>query len=123
VKVAGAPTARELEWRRVLAEQERSGLSVAEFARRRGISAGSLGWWRYVARRRAAESGARRRTQTRKEPRDRFVEVRLERKPRVGGPSTASFEVTLAGGCTVRVPAHFDEDALRRLLGVLQAPC
>lgn len=42
------PTARAAKWLRVLGEQERSGLSVAEFARRRGISAGSLGWWRYV---------------------------------------------------------------------------
>lgn len=123
---AAAPTMREVEWRRVLAEQERSGLSVAEFARRRGVSAGSLGWWRYVARRRAAERrGTQIRATGRRVKRGRFVEVRLAPERRGLGASVAgaSFEVVTPGGCMVRVPVHFDADVLRRLLTVLGASC
>jgi hypothetical protein len=119
------PTVRELEWSRVLAEQERSGLSVAEFARRRGISPGSLGWWRYVARRRAAERGAEVRATLGWAERDRFIEVRVDRAR--GEVEThamhGAFEVVVPGGCVVRVPAHFEADGLRRLLAALGAPC
>ena len=34
-----------------------------------------------------------------------------------------AFEVVLPGGCVVRVPAHFEAAALRRLLATLGAPC
>jgi hypothetical protein len=120
------PTVRELEWSRVLAEHERSGLSVAEFARRRGISAGSLGWWRHVARRRSAEPrGAKARATRGRAERDRFVEVRVA--PARGEIAVDAmrglFEVVVPGGCVVRVPAHFEADALRRVLAVLGTRC
>jgi transposase-like protein len=121
----GVPTTRQLEWQRVLAEHERSGLSVAEFARRHGISPGSLGWWRYIARRRAAErSGTETRTRVGRAAQGKFVEVRVEPEQGVEiDVMRGGFEVVLPGGCVVRVPAHFEAAALRRLLATLGAPC
>ena len=120
----GVATVPEFEWRRVLAEHERSGLSVAEFARRRGISAGSLGWWRHVARRRAAEQRGTKARATRPE-RDRFVEVRVSpaQGEVAGDASRGMLEVVVPGGCVVRVPAHFEVDALRRLLAAFGTRC
>ena len=123
---SGVPTVREFEWRGVLAEHERSGLSVAEFARRRGISAGSLGWWRHVARRRAAEPrGPKVRATRGRSERDRFVEVRVApaRGEGAGNASRDRFEVVVPSGCVVRVPEHFEADVLRRLLAALGARC
>lgn len=37
---------RAAYWRRLLAEWERSGLSQAEFCRRRGLKAVNLAWWK-----------------------------------------------------------------------------
>jgi hypothetical protein len=38
--------ARERSWRRTIAEQARSGLSIAEFCRRRGLKPWTFRWWR-----------------------------------------------------------------------------
>lgn len=121
----GVPTTRQLEWQRVLAEHERSGLSVAEFARRHGISPGSLGWWRYITRRRAVEPSDRKaRARVGRRAHEGFVEVRVEREQGIEvDVMRGGFEVVVPGGCVVRVPAHFEAAALRRLLATLGAPC
>ena len=120
----GVPTIREFEWQGVLAEHERSGLSVAEFARRRGISPGSLGWWRHVARRRVAEQRGTT-AGVGRAARGGFVEVRVgSARGEVEPPALrGAFEVMVPGGCVVRVPAHFEADALRRLVAALGARC
>lgn len=94
------PTAREL-----LAEQERSGLTIAAFSRERGISAQRL----YEARRRRDRGGARR-------PRATFAPVTVveDRAPRL------AFEVELASGRRLRVPPGFDETDLARLVSALE---
>ena len=112
--------------RRVLADLDRSGLSVVEFARRQGLSPGALSWWRHVARRRA-EEGAGKRHQAPRSPKARaeFVEVRAE--PDSGNGATVdmadAFEVLVPGGCLVRVRGDFDATALRRLVTALGARC
>jgi transposase-like protein len=88
----------------VLAELERSGASLAAFARREGLSAERLYRWRA------------RLTKTRAT----FVEIR----PDVVVSATGGvLEVVLAGGRAVRVPSDFDEVALRRLIAVLEGAC
>lgn len=107
------PTAREREMRSVLRELERSGLGVTEFARQRGISPGTLGWWRHVLRQRG-------RGEAREAPDERgFVEVVVDG----GAAATSTFEVVLRSGSTVRVPSDFDAAALRRLIATLEAAC
>ena len=112
--------------RRVLADVDRSGLGLAEFARRQGLSSGALSWWRYVARRRAEErAGKRHQAPRRPKGRAAFVEVRAE--PDSGDGATVdaanAFEVLVPGGCRVRVPVDFDVTALRRLVTALGTRC
>ncbi len=56
-------TERARFWSRLLAEWERSGLSQAEFARRRGVQAVSFSWWKRKLR---VAKGQRRHQETEK---------------------------------------------------------
>lgn len=91
--------------RQVLAEQRASGLSVAAFARERGLSA----WTIYEWRRRLREQSADRR--------DELDLVQVTVAPPVTRSSTIAVE--LEAGLRVHVPAGFDAAELRRLLEVL----
>ena len=78
------------DWRRVLSRQAQSGLSIAEFCRREGLSPQSLSWWRWKLREErpaaipaAAPEGPR------------FVEIQLPGVP--GGDGGAVFEIVLPG--------------------------
>ncbi len=90
-----------------------SGLSAAEFGRRHGIPAGTLGWWRWKLR----SEGAPLRRRRKRLP--AFVEI-----PAVPvQPAPASreqLELELAD-VTLRIPADFDEQTLGRVLGVLRS--
>lgn len=101
----------ERRWRALIGEQERSGLSVGEFARRRGVSRATLYWWRSQLSRRVG----RRRT-----PKLVAVEVvGIED----GDASNGAFEVELTGGRRLRVPARFDAEALSRLIVAVERAC
>lgn len=104
-------------WRRILFEQRRSGLSVAEFCRRSGVAASSFFYWR---RRLAAGRRARRGVRT-------FVELALPtaagaRVP-AGGIETGvpRIELRLPGRRRIVVRAGFDRRTLLDLLSVLEA--
>ena len=89
----------------LLKELPKSGLSTAAFARSRGVPPWKLYNALKIRERRA------------KKPKSSaLIPVRVK-EPRPG-PAT-SFELLLAGGHRVLVPANFDADALRRLMGAL----
>ena len=93
--------------RRLLAELESSGLSVAQFARERGLSAWTLYGWKRRSRAGSREARAER---------PRFVEVKL------GTAAEApALMVETPRGLRVRVPRGFDEVELRRLIGALSS--
>jgi len=102
-------TARGRSMQRRLARWERSGLTLAEFARRGGIAPGTLAWWRHALRGREKTAGDA-----------RFLEVAvgssLAEAPRV---APAPFEVVFGDGTVVRVPTAFDAEALDRLLALV----
>ena len=100
----------EARWRTLIAAQERSGLSVAEFADRRGLKAATLYWWRSRLRR-----GER--------PEPRIVSVELFDSQAESVREARHFELELAGGRRLRVPQHFDADELARLIAVLERAC
>ena len=104
---------RAREMAGVLQEWARSGLSQAAFARRRGMPAGTLAWWRHQLRGQGVA--------TRRRPGVPFVEV-VGPAPSAA-PAPSPFEVVLGGEVTVRVPPAFDAAALRQLLGVLGRSC
>ena len=104
----GSLTGRGREMRRLVTAQERSGLSLAEFARRRGVPVSTLTWWR----RRLGDRDRDKALATEK----RFVEVTPTRMQ----SQTAAFEIVLGDGTMVRVAGYFAEEDLRRLLAVLR---
>ena len=91
----------------VLEAQARSGLSVCDYAERIGVTATTLYWWR----RRLGQGGGARDPVS-------LVEVA------VAGPegSGEAMVVRLSDGRhSIEVPRGFDDDALRRLIGVLES--
>ncbi len=111
--MAGSKTT-EARWRSVVREQESSGESVQEFARRRGLSPATLYWWRSHLHRRSAGRGEGL----------RLAPVRIvASEPESGVSASAAFELELASGRRLRVPADFDADALRRLVTTLERGC
>jgi len=90
----------------LLAELERSNLSTAAFARERGLPP----WKLYNAL--AA------RVSKRKKPAKQSDLVPVTVKPERGA-QVAPLELKLTSGHRLLVPADFDEQALRRLMGVL----
>jgi transposase-like protein len=100
---------RHGEWRKVVARWEASGESAAVFASVVGVSAGTLWRWRRgLSRETVAESAGHALAE--------LVEVRP-----AALASDNRFEVRLAAGVRIGVPASFDEAALERLLRVLEA--
>lgn len=99
----------EARWRRLIAAQSKSGMTVREFAATEGIAASTLYWWRSKLRRNRRES-----------PELVPVEV-IEGSPeRSPGTSSDGFELQIGGTMTLRVPASFDEAELRRLIRALR---
>ena len=94
----------ESRWREVLQRQRASGLSVASFSRRHGLSAASLYAWR-----RRLSAGAA----------PAFVEAKVVEPAQL--PAAAGvIEVCLRGGRRVRVAGGFDPELLRELVAALE---
>ena len=108
-------TARARQMRRVLARWERSGLTLTEFGRRRGIAPSTLTWWRQVFRCAGERVDSA-------PPRNAVVFTEV---PRVApGPAVpAIVEIVLRSGHVLRVPAGVDPDTLQLVLQALQATC
>jgi hypothetical protein len=109
-------TRRGREMQRLMARWERSGLTMAEFARRRGMSPHTFAWWRHRLRaasaERAAEAGG--------VGAAKFTEVAVARM----GRSAEVMEVVLRSGRMLRGPlVGVDPVALRTLVRVLEERC
>jgi transposase-like protein len=103
----------EGRWRALIREQERSGLTVADFAHRRGVSPATLYWWR---------SQISRRVRRGRTPKIVAVEV----VGAVDGEASRSdrgFELELSHGRRLHVPTRFDAEALSRLIVAVERAC
>ena len=99
---------RALVMRPLIEEWRRGSASQAEVARRHGLNPGTFAWW-------CAQLGGRKgRAAT-----PRLVAVDVVDRGRVATQAEA-FEVVLAAGLRVRVPAGFEAGDLRRLLEVVR---
>src|ERR1051325_6119256 len=87
----------------LIEEQERSGLSVGEFARGHGIEPGRFSWWRWEIRRRIAGCSAA----PTMEP--RFAEAVVVDRGRRPNDSATRLVVELGRGQRIEVPANFDD--------------
>lgn len=108
-KTSAGLTARGRRMAALIADWETSGQTMAAFGARHRVSKHALGWWRWELKRRAQ-------AMSRSVGREaiRFVEIKA--------PDTQAtrFEVRLANGVGVNVPAGFDRAALTELLAVLR---
>jgi len=110
--------AREEEMRVVVERWSRSGLPLAQFARREGIAQKSLYRWR-------RRLGVGDRQVRRGRPPVGVVGVAPSMFTEVStslgrATSTTMFEVVLGDGTMVRVPGQFDPNSLRVLLATLR---
>ena len=109
----GASRKTEIRWRALVREQESSGRSVQEFARGRGLSPATIYWWRSRLRREGSKRGEHM----------QLAPVTVLRSPTSARSGAESFEIELANGRRLRVPADFDGEALGRLLTTLERTC
>jgi hypothetical protein len=111
-------------WAKRVERWRDSGLTLKEFAAEIGVNANTLAGWRWrLSSREAVAPVAERRVPA-------FLEIvaPVEEHDADEGSATAAaapgvepLEVVLRSGHLVRVPATFDEGALRRVVAVLEA--
>lgn len=102
------------EWAKRVERWKDSGLTAEQFASEIGINANTLKFWRYKVGKGPVATTAP--TQARKSASTPLPLVEI------GSPAgrESHFEVELAGGRRVCIPARFDAQALERLLAVLE---
>jgi hypothetical protein len=113
--MAGKRSSRN-EWRKRVDRWKDSGLTAKEFAAETGINAGTLQFWKYKLRK--GEPVSARRSAT--EAKDPILSSIVEVQPEVG-PEEMRFEIDLANGRRLRVPAAYEASALKALLAILEA--
>lgn len=118
-------------WSRLVAAWEKSGLSQAEFCRRRQVKAGSFGWWK----RRLVGTVGRPRRGNRGEgirPAEvgrAFVEVGLPKTVLSAGSSAGmglscspgGYEIALSKGRVIRLPHDFDLNLVAQLVTAVES--
>ena len=111
---------RAAYWQRLLGAWEQSGLSQAEFCRRRGLKAVNLAWWKRRLRGSADTPRAGRQRRMRSAQRAAFVELAWPAHPGRGG---LGYELVLPSGACLRLPGDFDPERVAQLVQALAAAC
>jgi hypothetical protein len=106
---------RQEFWRRIVTGQPASGLSIRAWCVRHEVTEASFYAWRRTLARRGILRGARR-----KKRQTRVVAVEVVNGLNVSAGSTPLGLVV--NGLRIEIASGFDEDALRRLIGVLREP-
>jgi len=128
-------TNRAKYWQRMVVAWEASGLSQADFCRRRGLKAVTFAWWKRQLVGTPGHGGrggsARRKASTgQKGP--AFVEVAMPdgvaagRSARVsdaGSAQASRYEVALPCGTSIRLPADFDVGRASQLISAVAQSC
>lgn len=128
-------TNRAKYWQRMVAAWEGSGLSQAEFCRRRGLKAVTFAWWKrqlVESTGRGGRGGDARRKASAGQKGPAFVEVALSarmaagRSAKVsdlGGVQESGYEVSLPCGTSIRLPVDFDVDRASQLIDAVARSC
>ena len=119
-------------WERLVVAWEKSGLSQAEFCRRRRLKAVTFSWWKGRLRGWEQRGGtrvnglaARAHDSTRAD----FVEVALPKSPSVVGSASMpgftaeprNYEIALTSGRVIRLPHDFDPNIVARLVSAVES--
>ncbi len=109
-------------WRRLVAAWEKSGLSQAEFCRRRQVQAVNFGWWRRHLEStsksppRTNRSGSSRKGSSPRSAKPQFVEFRMTE-----ATAAPAYEVVLRGGRVLRLPPQFDPAVVAQLVVAVES--
>ena len=131
VKGVSRDRRREAQWRRIVQQHSRSGLSIREFCRRGKLKETAFYFWRSELQRRQAEQEQRRpRSRAPQSPgasaASAFVAVRLAANTaqpvthEVRAEAPGRIEIELAGGRRIHVTAPVDRSALADVVAVLE---
>ena len=117
---------KEQFWRRTIADQARSGLSVRAFCVREGLEPWNFHWWRQALARRDREVLSARTVAPTNATNDlpapvAFLPVCVVQDGADTIVATTPIEIVLPAGLTVRVGRGFDPIALDAVLSVLEA--
>lgn len=128
-------------WARLVAAWKKSGLTQAEFCRRRGVKAVTFAWWKRELGGAAAPNRRRRRGRPTSGQRAaaggtrragaKFAEVVLPGRVLTTGaarsvsPDTPAtgYEIVVADGFLMRLPGNFDPEKVAQLIGLVAPPC
>ncbi len=145
-------TDRAKYWQRMMTAWKASGLTQAEFCRRRGLKRDNFSWWKRQLVGSAKIGGAggtggpgrrrspvtQRKAVTKPKSRPAFAEVTLpgtqlaarlatSRKPKkaraTDTPPDSRYEVTLSCGVSIHLPAEFDVDKVSQLIFAVTRSC
>ena len=120
-------------WAQLVGAWEKSGLTQAEFCRRREVKAVTFAWWKRKLRGKA-DAGERRRQRSTASSRRRsakFAEVVWPRRMLTTGaaksmsvdrPATG-YEIVLADGLLIRLPGDFDPEKVSQLIDLVAPTC
>jgi hypothetical protein len=133
-RVKPEETVWEQRWRERIERWRQSGQSQAEFCQSQGISLTSLSHWKgELARRDQVRSSLRSTAPAAQTKEPQTSDLGWQQVSWPGGPVTEPsgsigeaqrLELVLPGGWSIRMGAEFEEESLRRLLGVLGGrPC
>ena len=133
-EVHGVMTDRAKYWQRMLTAWEGSGLTQAEFCRRRGLKAVTFAWWKRQLRGPSERGGGSRQNRRGREVRSSrkpsFVEVAFPegagRPVSADGAASKSevgYEVAFLCGTSIRLPTDFDVERASQLIRAVTQPC
>jgi len=110
------PRRSRAEWVEEVRRWRESGQSASEYAAEHGLHAGTLGGWASKVRGvEAAKSGGRRGRES------LFVPLRVAHvSPTSAKAGSGEIEVVLLNGRRVRVSGNFDDEAVARLLSIVE---
>lgn len=120
-------------WAQLVRSWEKSGLTQAEFCRRRGVKAVTFAWWKRKLRGAAERTHHRRgrSTATRRRPEAKFTELLWPGRVLTGVAPVAarpeapsgSYEIVLGDGLLIRLPGDFDPEKVSQLIGLVAPRC
>ena len=120
--MANSNLEKEARWRKVLRQQQASGLGVRPFCQEHRLSEPSFyAWRREIARRdgQAAVSPERKRTRSEDSKGERQAAGAIFLPLRLTSGAVGSIELVHPRGHVVRIPAGFDVECLQAVLGLL----
>lgn len=107
--------AKHRQWRQIIGEAARSGVSIREFCRQRHLKEPQFYWWQ----RRLREGAPRRMSGRRGEKVGSASFALVSDTP---GEMLAGIELVLANGRRLRISRGVDEASLRTVLAALEGP-